>query len=439
MGHSLDLTKAIESIPGRRVPTKIKILALGLIVVGVGSTIYGFTSDFDRAGGAFITNFMFFNGIAMGGFMLTPIALVTHSRWPRRVKRFSEALGLFVPVMFVLFITFLLAGGIEVYPWMHEGVIDPNFQPHKTVYLTKTSFIARQFIGQGILCLLTLMMIRASLRGDMATAKAHLGEKTPTMFPWNVLTTNLGTVEEESQRAFKTQLTIAPILCVLYALLYSMIAVDVSMSLSPHWYANMFPAWVFMSSIWSGLVSIAVLSLLARDWVGVKYLIPSNVYHDLGKLTFAFCMFWGYTTFAQYLPIWYGNMIEEIGFVLLRTAVEPWASVAKAVFLLCFLAPWTILLSRGLKKIPAAYLSVAAVILVGIWLERFLVNMPSVYKGDDLPLGITEIGMAAGLLGGLIWVVTHFLARVPGAVISDAFIHPDPDDVHVLPQRLGKH
>ncbi len=433
--HGPDFTKAIESIPGRAVPAQVKMAALGLIAVGVLAAGYGFATDPTRASGAFITNFMYFNGIAMGGFMLTPIAMVTHSRWPRRVKRFSESFAFFLPVMWLLFAIFAIAGGVDVYPWVEEGARG-ELPAHKAVYLTKSFFIARQVIGQGILMVLALTMARASINSDVAMAKEHLGAKAPTGWPWSGAT---GSAKDAAEKGYQTQLKIAPIMCISYAIIYTMIAVDVSMSLSPHWYANMFPAWLFMSSIWSGLVYIALFSLIGREWLGVRELIGSNVYHDLGKLTFAFCMFWGYTTFAQYLPIWYGNMTEEIGFVLIRTAMHPWDRVAQAVFLLCFLAPWTILLSRGLKKIPSAYISVACVIAVGIWLERFLVNMPSIWMEDTLPLGFIELGMAAGLLGAFILVVTNVLARVPGAVISDRYMQPDPDHVHVTPKSHGAH
>jgi hypothetical protein len=435
--HAPDFTKAIESIPGRKVPAKVKMAAIAMIGIGIVATAYGFITSPTRASGAFITNFMYFNGIAMGGFMLTPITLVTHSRWPRRVKRFSESFAFFLPVTWALFAIFALAGGVDVYPWVEEGARG-ELPPHKAVYLTKGFFIARQIIGQGILMVLALAMVRMSLRSDIAMAREHLKDKAPKGWPWNRFT-NLGSAKVESEKSFKNQLKIAPVICISYAVIYTMIAVDVSMSLAPHWYANMFPAWLFMSSIWSGLVYIALFSLIGREWLGVRELLPSNIYHDLGKLTFAFCMFWGYTTFAQYLPIWYGNMTEEIGFILIRTAMHPWDRVAQAVFLLCFLAPWTILLSRGLKKIPSAYISVACVIAVGIWLERYLVNMPSIWMEDTLPLGFIEIGMAAGMLGAFILVVTSVLARVPGATISDDFMQPDPDHVHIVPKSQRGH
>jgi len=339
---------------------------------------------------------------------------------------------MFLPVMYVLMAVFLLFGGLDVYPWMHWTEADAP--PHKAIYLTQGFFTLRLLLGLGILMVLSLYMIKVSVRADMGMAKEVLekaGKKAPAS--WERWIAGWQGSEVESAEAQRKQLTIAPVVCISYALIYSMVAVDVSMSLSPYWYANMFPAWVFMSSIWSGLVYIALFSLLCRDWLGVKELLPSNVYHDLGKLTFAFCMFWGYTTFAQYLPIYYGNMTEEIGFVLLRTAAEPWAVLGQVVFVTCFVAPWTILLSRGIKKMPRAYIGVACLIAVGIWLERFLVNMPSIHMENFIPLGIPEIGMTVGILGLLILVVTTFLSKVPAAVISDPFIQVDPDHVHVVP------
>ena len=99
-------------------------------------------------------------------------------------------------------------------------------------------------------------------------------------------------------------LTMSPIIIVAYALIFSMVSVDVSMSLAPHFFANMFPAWYFMSAGWSGLVWTAIIAIAFGKWMGIENLTRPKDFHDIGKLSFAFCMFWGYTTFAQYLPIW---------------------------------------------------------------------------------------------------------------------------------------
>ena len=108
----------------------------------------------------------------------------------------------------------------------------------------------------------------------------------------------------------------------------------------------------------------------------------------------------------------------------------------------CFLAPYTILLSRGLKKTPAALGIVAGVAAVGIWLERFVVNMASVHTywmhESPLPLDFITIGMSLGFGGLFVLVILKFLEGVPAAVVSDPYLDPhfdNEDHVEVHPHH----
>ena len=73
------------------------------MAVGVAATAYGlFTPGHDvnfgahentlRVQGSFIQNFMYFNGAAQGGFLMTMIGVTTYARWTRRFKRIAEGL-----------------------------------------------------------------------------------------------------------------------------------------------------------------------------------------------------------------------------------------------------------------------------------------------------------------------------------------------------------
>ena len=74
---------------------------------------------------------------------------------------------------------------------------------------------------------------------------------------------------------------------------------------------------------------------------------------------------------------------------------------------------------------------------VGIWLERFVVNMASVHTyhmhETALPLGFIEIGMALGFLGIFVFTILKFLEDKPGAVVADPFMNPDPGHIEVHP------
>ncbi|NOY26242.1 MAG: hypothetical protein GXP62_10260 [Oligoflexia bacterium] len=426
MAHKFDTTAAITGIP-RTVPGPVKAAAGAGIVIGLATFGYGMATHKDLALAGFVTNFMFWAGVAQGGLMLAVAMTLAKARWGRPLKRFAEALGLMFPVMLLLLIGFFLIGGLDIYPWTHEAM-----PPHKAIYLTPSFFVMRQVVGLGLLSVLSLVYIRSSLRADLGVASATLGDRAPAF--WSKLTAGWQGDDIEIAQCGERQLNIAPFITILFALLFSMMAIDMSMSLSPHWKADMFPGWYFASAFWSGLVGIAILSLTTRRWLGVEALISRDVYHDLGKLTFGFTMFWGYTAFAQYLAIWYGNMTEEIGFILLRTSVQPWAGLFRVVVALCFLVPFATLLSRGIKKIPTAYLAITCLIAVGIFLERFWVVMPSVQHEADLvtPLLIT-VGMGVGFLGLFALLTTTFLSRVPALPVTDPYLQPDPRHVVVRP------
>ena len=78
----------------------------------------------------------------------------------------------------------------------------------------------------------------------------------------------------------------------------------------------------------------------------------ANVFHDLGKLMFAFVMLWAYFSVSQLLIIWSANLPEEIPFYLERLH-GPWYPVSVALLLGQFALPFSLLLSLQLQAQPA--------------------------------------------------------------------------------------
>ena len=435
-GHAPDFSATLSTIPGRSLPANIRNFCFAGMAIGVATLLYGmFGGDANiqnETKGAFLSNFMYWNGIAIGGFIFSAVGMVTYARWHRRFKRISEALSRFLPYSLGILLVFLLMGGIEVFPWYHNH----ELPPHKAVYFGTGFFYARVIVALGLLAGLSHLFVSRSLRADLGVASEKMkAQNLEVPAHWESKIQGWKGEEIEVKEAQSYMLTRAPILCVCYAIFMSIIAVDLSMSLAPHFFANMFPAWYFMSAGWSGLVWTSLIAIAFGKQLGIDNLTRPKDFHDIGKLSFAFCMFWGYTTFAQYLPIWYGNMTEEIGFILYRSHGEVFSGLTKLTLVLCFVAPWTILLSRGLKKLPKAYFAVAVLMAIGIWLERYIVNMPSIHSyhmpNTGLPFGFIEIGLTLGFMGAFLFVVLNFLFKYPAATLSDPYMHDDPDHIEI--------
>ena len=401
-------------------------VAIGVICFAAGLMIDGYGA---RIRVAYLTNLVYFMGLSLGGVIFACTLTLTLARWGRGLKRLGESFLVFMPVALVLLAVFIITGGWNLYEWHTHP---ETLHAHKAIYLQAPFWTARLFVGLSILTFVAFRYLRTSLRPDLGIASKKLNGEHPSW--WNKITKDWSSDEEEVEKSAFKQRHIAPWVCILFACVMTVSIVDLVMSLSPHWYSNMFGGWFFVSCFWLAMIWVGIYSVMNREWMGTKSLFTPSVYHDLGKLVFGFCVVWAYMFYAQLLPIWYGNMTEEIGFLIVRLRLDPWQDLSVIVGCMCFFIPFVTLLSRGIKKMPKVLIIVFLIPAIGIWLERYLVAAPSVpdlFEVTAVPLGLLELGVTAGFLGGFVWVVTTFLSQVPVVTVSDPLMNPHPDDVHV--------
>ena len=257
MSSGPDVTRAIERTP-HALPGRLAPICIGLMVAAVGGAFLSYQIAPERAMVNFLQNTVFWLGVSQGGFMLAIALTLTKGRWGRPLKRIAESFAVMVPVLYVALIAFLLLGGIEVFPWVEEAR-NHELPHHKAIYLTEPFFIVRQVVGLGFMSWLNWRYLKVSWRPDLGVMAERLGDDAPGWY--KLFTKNWKGIDEEIEISETKQRTWAAATAVSYSLVFSFVAVDLSMSLAPHWFANMFPAWFFMSSIWSGLVGIGLFSV----------------------------------------------------------------------------------------------------------------------------------------------------------------------------------
>ena len=74
---------------------------------------------------------------------------------------------------------------------------------------------------------------------------------------------------------------------------------------------------------------------------------------------------------------------------------------------------------------PQAMLLFCAVMLCGMWLERFLLMVPSLWQGEGVPLGLLEFLITLGFFGLVALCVLLFLQRYPLFPIGDPFFQAE--------------
>jgi hypothetical protein len=211
----------------------------------------------------------------------------------------------------------------------------------------------------------------------------------------------------ESELAVRERIgRLAPTYVVTYAAVFTLVAFDGIMALQPHWFSNLLGGFYFMGSFLGAHMLLALMMMYGSTHLGVTDLFSPKQRHDLGKLCFGFTVFWTYLMWAQFLVIWYGNLPEETGFVFSRLW-GPWLPVAKAVFIGMFLVPFFGLLGVAPKKTRATLGFFAVVSLTALWLERYLLVMPSVTALPGPRFEVPEAGPTLLFLG--LYLLTYAL------------------------------
>ena len=381
------------------IPAKWIALFGILAVVGVVTFVLNVLGDTpQRAWQVFLVNFLYFTGISQGIVILASAMQITSARWGRPIKRFAELAAYFLPLS-LFFLIILYFGRTYLFSWIAHPI------PQKQTWLNVNFLFSRDLVGFGILAVLSILFVRASTQRDTIAITGGIQLDKSTLDRLN------------------SRLSIlAPIIALLYAPIYSIIAFDLIMSLDPHWYSTLFGAYFFITCFLSGLAALVVILAVSQKRLGLQGYITSKQFHDLGKLLFGFLVFSGYFYFSQFLVIWYGNLPEETGFVILRLREAPWSTLSRIVFFGAFAGPLILLLSRSLKKKPYAIMSVAIVILTCLWVERFLLIVPSVWHDHSLPIGVSELLVSFGFLGIFALVYLFAIRKHPILPVNDPFL-----------------
>ena len=364
-----------------------------LVLIGVLSFIRGASgAQAQRTWQAYLINFVFWLGMGAGAMLFVAILNITNARWGRPLKRLAEALGTFLPVSFVLF-WILYPGREHLFPWIREPVHG------KDQWLNIPFLFARNGVGLFLLSAVAVLLLYASTRRSPVQPAPG---KNPVPDP-----------------LWKLQVVLSPILGILFALVLSLVAFDLIMSLDPHWYSTLFGGYFFVGSFYLALAALALLSGLVRKTPALLHLLGPRHFHDLGKLLFGFCMMIGYLFYSQFLVIWYGNLPEETRYVIERIRQNPWAPLSWIILGICFALPFLVLLIRKLKMTPGPLMGMGGLVFVGMWLERFFLVAPSIWKGDTLPLGTIELSISAGFLGLAGLTVLFYLKRFSLTPVTD--------------------
>jgi len=325
-------------------------LVCGLVAfVALALSLAGAIFDPHQFSFSWLFAFAFFFTLCAGCLFWTIVHHATDAEWSVVVRRQLENLASLVVVLAVLFIPILILRR-HLYEWMNIPHGEEASLDSKRAYLNWGFFLGRTVFYFGFFILASFWLRGLSVRQDKD------GSPYCTILMRKVAFTALP----------------------LFALSLTFGAFDWLMSLNYHWFSTMFGVYIFAGAAGSSM-SLLVLVITALRSAGyLKDVVTLEHYHIMGKWMFAFCVFWAYIGFGQYMLIWYANMPEETQYFLIRNT-ESWWFLSMLLVIGRFFGTFAILLLRSIKKRPHQLCYVAGWIVCMQLLDMYIIILPALH------------------------------------------------------------
>ena len=338
------------------------LLVIGLIGV-VGGLLFS-----DRFWASFLQNSFYFVTVALGGAVFIAINHVANASWTSVFRRVPEAMMSYVPIG-AISILLLFFGRNVLYEWTEKTFSHNGHElVFKNAYLSTGFFFTRMVVFLAIWTILIFLIKRESNKQDTTGDLSH---------------TNKGK-------------TYSAIFLVVFGITFTFAVFDWIMSLEPMFFSTIYAFYHIAGVLLSGTAAITMLTILLKRRGYLKE-VGDKQMHGLGKLVFGFATFWAYIWVCQYLLIYYANVPEETIHYVRRTS-EEWAPIFFLSLFLNWLIPFVMLIRRKVKSNENWMLAACAIVLVGHWVDLYVLIFPVFYESPmislvdiALPLGFVSL------------------------------------------------
>ena len=377
----LDLLKT----PGRRY---FMILGVLLLIAGAGIAAWTYQTEVGLGStginhpvgwGTYITNFIFWVGIAHSGTLISAVLYLAHSKWRDAVSRATEAMTVFAVMTAGLF-PLIHLGRVWVFyyilPYPNQRDLFPNFM----------SPLVGDVIAVLTYLTVSVLFFYFGLIPDAAAArdrfKSQYGKSFWRTKLFSALSAGWTGTLSEWRHYNRSYLLFAALATPLVVSVHSIVSWDFANSILPGWHSSIFPPYFVAGAIHSGLSMALILLVPMRAWFNLKQVITDWHLEMIAKTILVTTLIIAYTYIVEPLIEIYSGSELHIQFTQWRMFGEMgwmyWMMVA-----LNIAVPLTFFLKRVRRNIK--WLFVAGILInIGMWFERYFIVV-SAQAHDFLP------------------------------------------------------
>ena len=321
--------------------------------------------------GFYITNFVFWIGISHAGTLISAILRVTAAEWRRPVTRCAEAITVFALSIGGLFPLIHLGRVWQFYymiPLPNSRGLWPNFRsPLMWDMVAINAYLLGSVLYLALPLLPDMAILRDRVMADRPRSVRALLYRLLAM-GWR------GTPQQ--WHSLEAGIRIMAVVIIPVAVsVHTIVSWDFAMSLTPMWHSTIFGPYFVVGAIYSGIAVLMVAMYLLRRGLKLERYLDDRVFANLGLLFVTMTLLWSYFTYAEHLTVWYGDQASEIAVFNERL----WGQFAPYFWtMLVFntVIPLAVLPFRWGRQ-PVWTAVVGMFVLVGMWLERYLIVVGS--------------------------------------------------------------
>jgi Ni/Fe-hydrogenase subunit HybB-like protein len=306
--------------------------------------------------GFYITNFVFFIGISHAGTLISAILRLCNAEWRRAITRSAEVIT--VLVLFVGMSNIILDIGRP-----ERALYVLQYGHLRSPLLWDVISVTTYLIGSTIYLYLPLIPDIALIR-DRATKRR-----------WFYRLLALGWQGTERQhRWLERGIAVMAILVIPIAVsVHTVVSWVFGMTIQPMWHSTIFGPYFVVGAIFSGIAALIIAMAILRWAYRLEDYIRPVHFNNLGILLLVMTLLWFYFTFAEHLTTFYGADPAHMA-VFYAKVTGPYAPLFWTMVVCCFVIPLPVL---ALHRTVAGSVIASAAVLVGMWLERFIIVVPT--------------------------------------------------------------
>ncbi len=364
--------------------------------------------------GVYITNFVFWVGIAHSGTLISAVLFLFRARFRSAFNRIAEAMTVIAVMTAGLFPIIHLGRMWKFFyllPYPNQRLLWVNFRsPLVWDVFAVTTYLT-----------VSLIFFYVGMIPDLAAARRHF--TGVRHWAYKILSLGWEGTREQWRHYSRLYMFLAAFATPLVVSVHSVVSWDFAMSIVPGWHSTIFAPYFVSGAIFSGCAMVITLTVPMRKILRIDKYITVDHYEKIAKVLLVTALIVSFSYIVEILLAAYsGNIFEATVF-----KYRMFGHYKFPFWLMMFcnvLLPLSLFVKKLRRNIKFLFI-LSLFVNVGMWLERFNIIVTSLarefnpYSWGTYTPSLVEVAITIGSFGMFFTFFLLFSKALPVLSISE--------------------